>query len=83
MAKVIGISGSPRAGGNTDILLDRFLSGAHKEGAQTEKIFLRDYCIQPCVGCEQCRLHKTCAKFHDGMQLLYHKLLESKGLILV
>lgn len=82
MAKVIGISGSPRAGGNTDILLNRFLSGAHKAGAQTEKIFLRDYYIQPCVGCERCRLHKTCAKFHDGMQLLYPKIEESRGIVL-
>lgn len=82
MNKVIGFSGSPRAGGNTDILLRQLLSGAEKAGAQTEKVFLRDYFIQPCVGCEECRKSKTCTKFHDGMQLLYPKIEESKGIVL-
>ena len=82
MAKVIGLSGSPRVRGNTDILLDQFLSGARKAGVQTEKIALRDYSIQPCIGCEECRENKTCTRFHDGMQLLYPKVEESKGMVL-
>ncbi|HNW28833.1 MAG TPA: flavodoxin family protein, partial [Spirochaetota bacterium] len=31
--KVLGIMGSPRVGGNSDILLDDALSGAEKAGA--------------------------------------------------
>ena len=79
---IIGISGSPRAGGNTDILLQQFLRGANKAGARTERVFLRDYLIQPCTGCEQCRKSKVCTRFQDGMQLLYPKLIESKGIVL-
>jgi len=82
MTKVIGFSGSPRAGGNTDILLRQFLRGAEEAGIQTENIFLRDYSIQPCVGCERCCKSKTCPKFSDGMQLLYPKIEESKGIVL-
>jgi multimeric flavodoxin WrbA len=82
MAEVIGISGSPRAGGNTDILLNQFLKGITKAGLKTEKIFLRDYSIQPCTGCEQCRKSKRCCRFQDGMQLLYPKIEESKGIII-
>jgi hypothetical protein len=81
MAEVIGISGSPRAGGNTDILLSQFLKGVMKAGLKTEKIFLRDYSIQPCIGCEQCRKSKRCLRFQDGMQLLYPKIEESKGIV--
>ena len=81
MAEVIGISGSPRAGGNTDILLSQFLKGVMKAGLKTEKIFLRDYSIQPCIGCEQCRKSKRCRRFQDGMQLLYPKIEESKGIV--
>ena len=36
--KVLGISGSPRIGGNTDVLLDKALEGARSKGAETEKI---------------------------------------------
>jgi len=82
MVKILGVSGSPRAGGNTDVLLRYFLKGAEAEGAHTEKAFLRDYAIRPCVGCEQCRKDKTCTRFFDGMQLLYPKVEEAKGLVL-
>ncbi|MBO8128359.1 MAG: flavodoxin family protein [Peptococcaceae bacterium] len=82
MVKILGLSGSPRAGGNTDVLLNQFLKGAEAEGAQTEKIYLRDYVIQPCIGCERCRKDKTCTRLFDGMQLLYPKVEEAQGLIL-
>ena len=38
--KVLGIMGSPRVGGNSDILLDEALSGAKDAGAEVEKIIL-------------------------------------------
>lgn len=80
--KVIGISGSPRAGGNTDTLLRAFLDGAADEGAETEAVFLRDYTIAPCTGCERCRKDLTCTRFMDGMHLLYPKIEEAAGIIL-
>ena len=40
MTRILGISGSPRRGGNTEILLDRALDGASKAGAVVEKIVL-------------------------------------------
>jgi len=80
--KVLGISGSPRAGGNTDTLLNALLAGAVAEGAETEAIFLRDYAIHPCTGCERCRKDLTCTRFMDGMHLLYPKIEAADGLIL-
>ena len=40
MIKVIGISGSPRKGGNTEILVKNALEAAKTEGADTEIILL-------------------------------------------
>ncbi len=80
--KVLCISGSPRGGGNTDVLLGNFLKGIEETGVEAEKIFLRDYVIQPCIGCERCRKDETCTKLKDGMQLLYPKIIDSVGLIL-
>ncbi|MFA5085820.1 MAG: NAD(P)H-dependent oxidoreductase, partial [Candidatus Omnitrophota bacterium] len=39
---ILGISGSPKAGGLTTLLLDKVLDGARKSGAHTEKIILND-----------------------------------------
>lgn len=80
--KIIGIGGSPRKNGNTDILLDNFLKGAESAGADTKKVLLRNYSIEPCIGCEACRKAGTCTQFHDGMDILYPEIEVSKGLIL-
>jgi multimeric flavodoxin WrbA len=80
--KVLCISGSPRGGGNTDVLLASLFRGIEDTGVEAEKIFLRDYLIQPCIGCERCRKDKMCNRLNDGMQLLYPKIVESSGLIL-
>jgi multimeric flavodoxin WrbA len=52
--KVLGISGSPRAGGNTDILVQRALEVLAEEGIQTEFLSLADRPIKPCTGCRGC-----------------------------
>ena len=80
--KVLCISGSPRGGGNTDVLLGTLFRGIEESGVEAEKVFLRDYVVQPCVGCERCRKDKLCTRLNDGMQLLYPKVIESRGLIL-
>jgi multimeric flavodoxin WrbA len=83
MAKILGIGSSPRKGGNSDILLKHILIGASNAGATTEEIQLRDYQFQPCIGCEKCRKAKQCLGLQDGMQLIYPKIIDSKGLVLI
>ncbi|WP_406661666.1 flavodoxin family protein [Methanolobus sp. ZRKC3] len=80
--KILGVGGSPRKNGNTDILLDSFLKGAESAGAETKKILLRNYSIEPCIGCEACRKDGKCTQFNDGMNLLYPEIETSNGLIL-
>jgi multimeric flavodoxin WrbA len=45
--KVVALCGSPREGGNTDLMTDAFLEGAKAEGAEVEKFFLDKMDIRP------------------------------------
>ena len=83
MLKILGIGGSPRKGGNSDILIEHMLTGARSAGADTEEIQLRDYRFQSCIGCEKCRKAEQCIGLKDDMQLIYPKIMESKGLVLI
>ncbi|HJM36421.1 MAG: flavodoxin family protein [Dehalococcoidales bacterium] len=83
MKKILGIGGSPRKGGNSDILLKQLLKGARHKGVTTEEIQLRDYQFQPCIGCERCRKDKRCTGLQDGMQLIYPKIREAGGIVLI
>ena len=53
--KVLGICGSPRHGGNTEVLLKEALKGARAAGAVVEEIFLRDKGMSPCLEIYGCR----------------------------
>jgi len=68
--RVLGIVGSPRQGGNTDILVDEILSGAREAGAEVEKIMLGDLAIAPCQACYACRKSGKCIQTDDMEDLL-------------
>jgi len=73
---VIAFVGSPRSGGNTDILVDEILSGAREAGATTTKVMLNDLTINPCKACYSCRPGGVCAQ-DDDMTGLYEKMREA------
>lgn len=52
--KVLILSSSPRRGGNSDLLCDRFMEGACEAGLEVEKVFLKDLKINYCTGCNRC-----------------------------
>ncbi|MFC1824585.1 flavodoxin family protein [Thermodesulfobacteriota bacterium] len=78
--KILGISGSPHKGGNTDILLGEALSSANEAGVETELLEIRDRHIKPCDGCLACGKSGRC-RIKDDMQHLYRKLLDADGII--
>jgi len=80
---ILGIEGSPRPKGNSHLLLQALMAGVHEAGASGLQAHLRDYRYEPCIGCERCRQDKTCTRFQDGMTLLYPRIEESQGLILI
>ncbi len=79
--KVVGIVGSPRAGGNTEILVERVLAGAASAGAETQMFCLNDMNIRGCQACFHCKEHGRC-KQEDEMAVLHQALLTSDGFVL-
>ena len=79
--KVLIISASPRKGGNSDILCDRFMQGAKESGNTVEKVSLRDLKIGYCMACYGCRNTKKCVQ-KDDMEELLSKMIEADVLVL-
>lgn len=79
--KVLGIVGSPRAEGNTDLLVARVLMGAAVAGAHTEKISLSSLSYRPCDGCDSCKTTGVCI-IDDDLQQVHRKLAEVDALVL-
>jgi multimeric flavodoxin WrbA len=78
--KIVGILGSSREKGNTEILLDLALEEAQNNGVRISKITLRDKTIAPCNGCQKCFKSGRCV-INDDMQAIYSEMLESEGVI--
>jgi len=79
--KVLGINGSPRIGGNTDILLDKVLEGVRSKGAETKKIILNTLKFSPCQECSKLRDDGTCI-VEDDMQIVYREIEKADAIIL-
>ncbi len=69
---VLIISSSPRKGGNSDTLCDKFLKGAIDAGNVAEKIFLKDKKINYCTGCGYCNTvdYTSCSQNDDMKEIL-------------
>lgn len=78
--KVLGIMGSPRVGGNSDILLDQALAGVREAGAEVEKIILDGKKISGCKDCKKCNETALCV-IKDDMLEIQNKILEADAVI--
>jgi len=78
--KVLGIMGSPRIEGNTDLLLDEALRGAQSQGAEVEKILVDRLNIAPCREYCGCLKDGNCV-IRDDMDDIYLKLLDADRVI--
>ncbi|MFC1928413.1 flavodoxin family protein [Chloroflexota bacterium] len=79
--KAVGVVGSPRKGGNTEILTDHTLKAIAEEGIDTELIRLAGLDIQPCNACMVCKKEERCP-IEDDLFPLYLKLKEADAIIL-
>ena len=79
--KVLGILGSPRKGGNSEILLDKALEGVKACGLDIEKIVLNELNFSPCQECGGCDKTGRCV-IDDDMRAIYKKLDEAEAIIL-
>lgn len=70
MKNVLIISASPRKGGNSDTLCDRFAQGAKESGNNVEKIFIAAKNIGYCRGCGVCNSTHKCVQKDDMAEIL-------------
>lgn len=81
MKKVLILSGSPRKGGNSDILCDEFAKGATAAGHRVEKIRISEKNIHYCTGCGVCNeTHKCVLK--DDMADILNKMVEAEVIVM-
>jgi len=78
--KVLAVLGSPRVGGNSDILLDQALAGAKDAGGKVEKIVLSKKKISGCLDCQRCNETGICA-VQDDMLEIHKKILEADAIV--
>lgn len=74
--RVLGLAGSPRRRGNSEILLDDFLSAAQGAGAQVDKLWAPGLDVAGCVSCGGCAGDGVCV-VEDGFQAINQTLIES------
>ena len=78
---VVGIYGSPRKGGNSDLILDNALEGAQQQGVHVKRIYVRDLHMSGCVECGGCDKTGKCV-IQDDMQDVY-PLLDDADIIML
>lgn len=78
---ILLLNGSPREGGNTEILLNRVLDGIRAAGGEAELLHLARLRIAPCTACDFCKTAQRCA-IEDDMAVLYPKLAEARHLVI-
>ena len=78
---ILIINGSPRKGGNTELLAEAFAKGA-VEHHHVEIVSVRDYKVNPCLGCNACfKTNGICAQ-KDDMVLIYEKMNQADMLVI-
>lgn len=80
--KVLILSGSPRIGGNSDILCDEFMKGAIESGNVVEKINVAKKKIDYCRACYYCQTHKGECIIKDDMTEILQKIIDADVLVL-
>ncbi len=81
MKNVLILSGSPRKGGNSDLLCDEFMRGAKEAGHEVTKINVADKKVAPCRACYACKGTGKCA-IKDDMADILQAMIDADVLVL-
>ncbi len=81
--KVLGISGSPRTGGNTELLVQTALQELRAEGLETEYVSLAGRQILPCTACGDCSHveRPMCTLGDAGFEGMVERFQEADGIL--
>ncbi len=80
MKKILFITTTPTVGGNGDILIEASMEVAKKEGAEVQRVDVRDKSIHPCKACYKCSYDGKCVQEDDFAEIL-DLIHESDGII--
>jgi multimeric flavodoxin WrbA len=82
--KAVAFNGSPRKGGNTELLLKKVLEPISKAGIETELIQIGGKQIRGCIACYKCRENKDskCSITTDMVNECIAKMIEADAIIL-
>ena len=82
--KVLGISGSPRSGGNTELLVNTALEDLAAEGIETEFVPLAGREILPCDACGGCAEVDTpqCVLEDPGFEGMIDRFMQADGILI-
>ncbi|PLX42032.1 MAG: flavodoxin family protein [Deltaproteobacteria bacterium] len=73
--QILCIYGSPRKGGNSDVLMDSFAGGVESAGGVAHRLYLRDMKLFPCREIHACAKSGECV-LKDDLTPLFTKLME-------
>lgn len=79
---VLILAGSPRRGGNSDLLCDEFLRGAQEAGNTVEKIFITDKKIGFCTACAACYMERKPCVQDDDMTEILDKMIAADVIVM-
>jgi multimeric flavodoxin WrbA len=81
--KILGVVGSPRKGGNTEVMIRAALEAAEKSGdVLTEIVLLAGRKVHPCISCYHCFFHEGECSIKDDANDILNKMMDADGLII-
>jgi multimeric flavodoxin WrbA len=82
--KVLGINGSPRKGGNTEILIKEVFKVLEGKGIKTELIQVGGKKVHGCIACMKCRKKADgrCHQENDLLNKCIEKMVKADGIII-
>jgi hypothetical protein len=83
---ILALNSSPRDNdtSKTELVLQKFLEGARRTGAETETLYLRQYKINHCLGCYNCWIKTPgrCVQKDDMSEVLFERYIKSDLVVL-
>ena len=82
--KVLGINGSPRKGGNTELLIREVFKSLEEKGIKTELFQLGGKKMNGCIACMKCRkaADGRCHQKNDVINLCIEKMVKADAIII-
>ena len=81
MSSILGIVGSARRWGNSELLARQTLRGAQAEGATAQMLRLTELRLDSCTGCLRCVIGGRPCRLDDDMAWLIDRIRAAKGLV--